>query len=237
MLQAFQRNIEGPMKTYRLATVFASLLLAATPAWAVKPFAAEYQANVKGVLQADAQMTLSSVGADRWNYVLSVTSPVASARQATVFEDRDGDWRPISGTDSTQMLVKKSQKNATYDWAKGEARWNGDVKPDRVGPVKLQSGDLDAMLLNLALVRDVAAGNPLTYRLVDDGVVRPQTYQNLGKDTVTVAGQPRSATKVSRSTENKQVIVWVVDGLPVPARILQKKDGKDELDLVLKSVR
>jgi len=29
----------------------------------------------------------------------------------------------------------------------------------------------------------------------------------------------------------------VVDGLPVPARILQKKDGKDELDLVLKSVR
>ena len=30
---------------------------------------------------------------------------------------------------------------------------------------------------------------------------------------------------------------WVVADLPVPARILQRKDGKDELDLVLKSVR
>ena len=46
-----------------------------------------------------------------------------------------------------------------------------------------------------------------------------------------------SIRMVSRSTYNKQVILWVVDGLPVPARILQKKDGKDELDLVLKSVR
>ena len=135
------------------------------------------------------------------------------------------------------MLIKKSQKNATYDWAKGEARWSGNVKPDRVGPVKLEQGDLDAMMLNLAIVRDVAAGKPLNYRMVDNGVIRAQTYQNLGKETVTVGGQPRSATKVSRSTENKQVIVWVVDGLPVPARILQKKDGKDELDLVLKSVR
>ena len=42
---------------------------------------------------------------------------------------------------------------------------------------------------------------------------------------------------MSRTSENKQVTVWVVDGYPVPARILQQKDGKDELDLVLKSVR
>ena len=225
------------MKTPRLATLFATLLLASAPAWAVKPFSAEYQANIKGTLQADAQMTLSSAGADRWNYVLSVTSPVASVRQATVFEDRGGDWRPLSGSDTTQMLIKTSQKNATYDWAKGEARWNGDVKPDRVGPVKLQSGDLDAMLLTLAPVRYAAAVKPLNCRLVATAVVRAQVYQNLGKDTVSVGGQPRSATKVSRSNDNKQVIVWVVDGLPVPARILQKKDGKDELDLVLKSVR
>ena len=118
-----------------------------------------------------------------------------------------------------------------------EARWSGNVKPDRVGPVKLEQGDLDAMMLNLAIVRDVAAGKPLNYRMVDNGVVRQQSYQNLGQETVTVSGKPRSATKVSRTSENKQVIVWVVEGLPVPARILQKKDGKDELDLVLKAVR
>ena len=224
------------MKTLR-TTALLSLLLAAAPAWAVKPFTADYEASVMGGISADAQMTLAPAGGDRWNYVLSVDSPVATLRQSTVFEARGGAWRPLSGNDSTQMLIKKSQKNASYDWAKGEARWSGDVKADRAGPVKLQDGDLDAMLLNLAIVRDVAAGKPLNYRMVDNGVVRAQAYQSLGKETITVAGKPRSATKVSRTSDNKQVIVWVVDGLPVPARILQKKDGKDELDLVLQSVR
>jgi hypothetical protein len=224
------------MNLLRTSTLLA-VLLAASPAWAVKPFTADYQASVMGGLSANAQMSLAPAGGDRWTYVLSVKSPVATLRQSTVFEDRDGAWRPISGNDLTQMLMKKSQKTASYDWGKGEARWTGDVKPDRAGPVKLQDGDLDAMMLNLALVRDVAAGKPLNYRMVDNGVARQQSYQNLGKDTVTVAGKPRSATKVARTSENKQVIVWVVDGLPVPARILQRKDGKDELDLVLQSVR
>lgn len=215
-----------------------ALLLAGmcSPAWAVKPFVAEYAATVKGAIHADAQMKLASAGGDRWSYQLSVDSPIASIQQTTVFEDKGGAWRPLSGSDSTQMLIKKSQKNATYDWTAGEARWTGNVKPDRMGPVKLQAGDVDAMMLNLAIVRDVAAGKPLTYRMVDNGVVRQQVYQNLGQERITVAGKPRTATKVSRNSDDKQVTVWVVDGLPVPARILQQDDGKDSLDLVLKSV-
>lgn len=216
-----------------------ALMLAciASPAWAaVKPFVADYQATVKGAIQADAQMKLTSAGDGRWSYELSVNSPIASARQTTVFEDMDGAWRPLSGSDSTQMLFKKSQKNATYDWATGEARWTGNVKPDRMGPVKLQAGDVDAMMLNLAIVRDVAAGKPLSYRMVDNGVARQQVYQNLGKESITVAGKQKTATKVARSSDSKLVTVWVVEGLPVPARILQQDDGKDSLDLVLKSV-
>lgn len=214
-----------------------SLLAAALPAWAVQPFTADYRASVLGGITTDARMTLAPAGGDRWNYELVVNSPVASVRQATVFEERDGRWRPLSGQDTTQVLMKKSSKTATYDWVRGEARWAGDVKPDRMGPVRLQEGDLDAMLLNLAIVRDAAAGRPLSYRMVDNGVARQQTYQVLGKETIVVAGKPREATKVSRSSDNKQVIAWVVPDLPVPVRILQKKDGKDELDLVLKSLR
>ena len=226
------------MKILRTLLPTTALLLAciASPAWAVKPFVADYQATVKGAIQANAQMKLTSAGDARWSYELSVNSPIASATQTTVFEDRDGAWRPLSGSDSTQMLFKKSQKNATYDWASGEARWTGNVKPDRMGPVKLQTGDVDAMLLNLAIVRDVAAGKPLSYRMVDNGVARQQVYQNLGKESITVAGKTATATKVARSSDSKLVTVWVVDGLPVPARILQQDDGKDSLDLVLKSV-
>ena len=222
-----------PLRT----TALLSLLLASMPAWAVKPFTADYEANVMGSISADAQMTLAAAGGDRWNYVLSVNSPVASVRQATVFEARGDAWRPLSGSDSTTVLLKKSQKNATYDWGKGEASWSGDVKPERAGPVKLREGDMDAMLLNLAIVRDVGDGKALNYRLVENGRARPQNYRMLGTETITVGGKARTATKVSRSSDDKQTIVWIVEGLPVPARILQTRDGNDELDLVLKSVR
>lgn len=223
------------MKALRTATTLA-LLLTASQAWAVKPFVADYEASWRGV-KANAQITLSRADGQRWNYALSVENPLGSSRQSTTFEEHGGNFRPLSGSDATQLMFKKgSQKNASYDWTRREARWSGDVKPDRAGPVKLQDGDLDGMLLNLALVRDVAAGKSLNYRLVDNGSARTQSFQNLGKETITVQGQARAATKVARSSDNKEVIVWVVDGLPTPARILQRKDGHDELDLTLKSL-
>lgn len=216
--------------------LFASLVLASLPALAMEPFSATYQASVKGV-KADAQMTLSAAGGDRWTYELRVNSPVANLRQSTTFSENGGNWRPLTGVDSTQVLIKRTQKNASYDWNAREARWSGDVKPDRVGPVKLQDGDLDGMLVHLALVRDVKAGRAANYRVVENGVARQHNYRVVGTESITVGGQPRTATKLSRSSEDKQILVWVVDDLPVPARILQREDGKDALDLSLKAVR
>lgn len=222
------------MNMSHTATVIA-LLLAALPAWAVKPFTADYDASWKGV-PANATITLRQAGGDRWNYEMSVENAVGSARQSTQFDEVGGNFRPLSGTDTTQLLFRKSQKEATYDWSLREARWSGDVKPDRVGPIKLQDGDMDGMLLNLAIVRDVVAGKPLNYRMVDNGTAHPQSYQIQGKDTVSVGGKTYPATRVVRSNDDKQVVVWVVAGLPTPARILQRKGGRDEIDLTLRAV-
>ena len=213
----------------------AAFLIASAPALAIKPFTANYQASYMG-LQGDGQMTLAPAGGDRWKYTLAIRSSLAQLSQTTVFEDNDGKWRPLSGNDTSSLLIKRSSKSANYDWTKGEARWSGDVKDDRSGPVALQAGDLDAMLLNLAIVRDVNEGKPLKYRMVDDGRAKQMSYQVAGKDTITVEGKPRQATKVTRSDGYKQTVLWVVDGLPVPARILQRKGGKDEMDLQLTSL-
>ncbi len=213
----------------------ATLLLVSAPALAIKPFTAEYQASYMG-LQGNARMTLASAGGDRWKYGLDIQSTVAQLSQSTIFEDQAGKWRPLSGKDSSSLLIKQVNKTASYDWNRGEASWAGDVKPDRSGPVKLQTGDLDTMLVNLAIARDVAEGKPLNYRVVDDGRAKPLSFQIAGKETITVAGKSQQATKVTRTDGNKQTVLWVVDGLPVPARILQRKDGRDEMDLQLKSM-
>lgn len=224
----------------RLLPAAAGLALAAAAVQAapaqLKPFTATYEVSYMG-LGGTGTMTLAPAGGDRWNYSLEIDSAVAALSQRTQFAANGGSWRPLSNNDTSSLLIKKNSRQATYDWNSREARWSGDVKADRAGPVALRDGDLDAMLVNLAIPRDVAAGSALAYRIVDNGRASDLRYQVVGKETVQLGGRPQSATKVARTDGDKQQIVWVVDGLPVPARILQRRGGKDEMDLKLKSIR
>lgn len=216
--------------------VLATASVQAAPAQ-LKPFTAIYDVSYMG-MGGTGTMTLASAGGDRWNYGLRIDSAVAMLNQSTTFAANGGAWRPLSNNDSSSLLIRKTGRQATYDWSSREARWSGDVKPDRAGPVALRDGDLDAMLVNLAIPRDVAAGKPLDYRMVDNGSARTLHYSVVGRETIQVGGKPQSATKVERTSDGgKEQIVWVVDGLPVPARILQRRGGKDEMDLKLQSIR
>lgn len=225
-----------PAKSLKIRTLIAAALLAAAaaPAFAIEAFTARYHANALG-MTGDGQMTLSSQGGNRWVYSLTVKNQVVDLSQKTVFDEQNGRLRPLSSSDNSRILVKKKAVDALYDWSKAQATWSGDVKPDRAGPVKLQPGDMDALLVNLAIVRDVTAGKPLTYRMVENGKAKTMSYQVAGKETITVAGKTREATKVVRTDGNKQMLVWIVPDMPVPARILQRENGQDSIDLQIKS--
>lgn len=224
-------------KSWMRAILLAMALAAASaPAWAIKPFTADYQASYMG-MQGNGRMTLVPDGNNRWKYSLTVSSPLAELQQTTVFEDHAGQWRPLSGTDTSKVLARRQAKNATYDWSRGVASWTGDVKPERAGPIKLQAGDLDALLVNLAIVRDVQAGTPMSYRMVEDGRVKQLDYTIAGKEAITIGGQTKQATKVIGTQGKKQIIAWIVEGIPVPARILQRDKGQDTIDLRMSGVR
>lgn len=231
------------MMPARFAALARSLLLTAAlaasalaaPARALEPFAADYQATYMGV-SANASMSVEPQGGNRWKCTLTVVNPIAQLTQVTVFEDLDGQWRPLSGTDAALLLVKKIQRQAIYDWANAEARWNGDVKPERAGPVALQAGDVDGLLLNLLITRDVLAGKPLRYRLVDEGRAKSIEFTVAGKETITIGGKAHQATKVVNVSGNRQMLIWIVEGLPLPARLLQRKNGKDDIDMRIISV-
>lgn len=218
------------------ALAAAGLALAALPALAMQPFQADYQANYMG-MQANGQMTLASAGNNQWRYTLVIQNQLANLSQSTVFEEHAGQLRPISSHDTSSMLVKRRNVEAKYDWASSQATWSGDIKPDRRGPVKLQAGDMDALLINLAIARDLAAGKPLNYRMVDEGRIKPMVYKVVGKENVTVNGKQQLATKVSRVDGDKELIAWIVPDMPVPARLLQKEKGQDALDLTIKQLR
>ena len=221
----------------------ATALLVAVPAFALEPFTATYEAWYEGNRQGDGVMRLAPAGNGRWTYSLDVRGTTGMAAiagadlsQSTTFDVADGHWRPLSGSDSSKLLFKSSTRMASYDWGRGEARWTGDVKPERAGPVKLRAGDMDAMLLNLALARDVTAGKPLSYRLVENGRAKQHEYKVAGTEQVTVEGRAQEAVKVVRTDGDKQTVAWIVKGLQVPVRILQRDEGRDKMDLRLKSI-
>ncbi len=212
-----------------------ALALASLPAMALEPFKADYLASYMG-MQANGTMTLTSEGANKWRYSLKVKNQLADLSQSTVFDESNGRLRPLSSNDRSVLLVKKRNVDATYNWSSNQATWTGDVKPDRRGPVALKTGDMDALLINLAIARDLAAGKPLTYRMVDEGRIKPMTYKVVGQEKINVAGKSYDATKVSRTDGNKELIAWIVKEFPVPARLLQRESGKDALDLTIKGM-
>lgn len=232
----------SPFRKARML-VAASLALAAAPLMAIEPFTADYQATYMG-MQATGRMVLEREGGNRWKYSLDISGVGARLTQSTVFEAGEGPWRPLSSSDSQRgerglaaMLVKNRSTSATYDWSRGVATWSGDVRSDRAGPVKLRPGDVDGMLMNLALVRDFASGGELAYRLVEDGRVRRQVFTPAGTETINVQGRDQRATKVVHRDGARTITAWIVDGLPVPARLLQQRDGRDHVDLRLQSLR
>jgi len=133
-----------------------------------------------------------------------------------------------------RMLFSDRSRIGTYDWDAGVATWTGDIKDSRRDPIPLREGDLDALLIDLAVVRDAEPGKTLHYRYVDGGRTREHTYV-VASDLVSVEvdGLGYSAMKVERVEGNDRTEVWVASGVPTPVRILQVEDGEDNTDLRL----
>ncbi|KRG79194.1 hypothetical protein ABB30_01990 [Stenotrophomonas ginsengisoli] len=221
----------------RFTRPLVALLLAAAslPALAVAPFKADYRASYMG-LQADGVMQLERQQGNRWRYSLQVRNQMADLRQSTVFDEHNGHLRPLSSEDTANLLIKRRNIQADYDWADRQATWRGDLRADRRGPVALRDGDMDALLINLAIARDLAAGRPLNYRMVDEGRIKQMRYTVGGKETLQLDGRSIEVTRVSRVDGDKEMIAWISSEYPVPLRLLQRKGGRDELDLTIKAV-
>ena len=82
----------------------AALAMAASPAHALKPFTAQYEASFKGI-SAGGAMTLSRQG-QRWTYAMGLRNAMANLSQATVFEEAAGRYRPLGGSDRSTYLMK-----------------------------------------------------------------------------------------------------------------------------------
>jgi hypothetical protein len=237
--------IHFPMGRSRawLATLIAAVAVTCSlPAQALEPFIAHYQVFNGGKEMGDATMQVVRNDARRWRVDLGIhgTSGLmglagVNAEQSTVFDLAGEAYRPLTQGTVKKALFTRRQTIGIYDWRSQTARWQGDIKEDRQKPIALQSGDMSGLLINLAVIRDAQPGKTLQYRFVDNGRVRPHQYV-VASDTegVMVGDMSFSAMRVNRvQSGNEETVIWVVDGVPTPVRILQRENGQDTYDLRL----
>jgi hypothetical protein len=224
------------------AVLLGALALASASAGALEPFAATYQAYNQGKLAGSATMQVVHNDGNRWRVDLGIKGTRGFARlaglnieQSTVFDATGDLYRPLSQGTVKHAVFTGRKISGTYDWNARSARWQGDVKKSRSAPVPLQDGDMSALLMNLAVIRDAQPGKSLRYRVVDDGRVRDYQYA-VAEQTEIVAVDDLSydAMRVARTNGgNDETIFWVASGVPTPIRILRRENGQDTIDLRL----
>jgi hypothetical protein len=209
---------------------------------ALEPFVATYEAYNKGSLAGNATMKVVHNGGAQWRVDLGIQGNRGFAgilglniQQSTVFDDIDGQFRPLTQSTIRKGLFMGRKINGIYDWSTRSARWQGSIKDERSKPVALQEGDMSGLLINLAVIRDARPGTRLQYRFVDGGRVRDHVYQVADQaETINVGELSYNAMRVSRvNGGNDETIFWVVNGVPTPVRMLQREDGRDGIDLRL----
>ncbi len=224
------------------AVLLGALALASLPAFALEPFVATYQAYNEGKLAGSATMQVVHNEGNRWRVDLGIKGTRGFARlaglnieQSTVFDATGDLYRPLSQGTVKHAVFTGRKISGTYDWNARSARWQGDVKKSRSAPVPLQDGDMSALLMNLAVIRDAQPGKSLSYRVVDDGRVRDYQYA-VAEQTEIVAVDDLSydAMRVARTNGgNDETIFWVANGVPTPIRVLRRENGQDTIDLRL----
>ena len=213
---------------------------------ALQPFVANYVVYKAGKPLGEATMQLVRQQPPRWRVDLVMRGTRGlfglagiNAEQSTVFDLIDETYRPLTQATLNKSIFTRKQTIGLYDWRSNAARWQGETKEHRRGPIALQPGDMTGLLINLAVIRDAEPGQTLRYRFVDDGRTRTHTYVVAEQlETITVGDLSYKAMRATRAKDdNEETVIWVARNVPTPIRILQRENGEDTYDLRLVEYR
>lgn len=206
-------------------------------------FQSNYQVFRKGSLAGTAMMQVVRLGPTRWRVDLGIrgTKGLAgfaalNSQQSTVFDQVGTQYVPVSQSTVLSTFFGSNKIVGTYNWQTNQARWTGDIKKARQLPVALQSGDMNLLLVNLAVVRDARPGTALNYRLVDRGRAKPIHFiADSAQEVLKLGEQGFQALAVRRTgvAADESLTVWVSEGVPTPIRMVLVQDDVGELDLQL----
>jgi hypothetical protein len=200
---------------YKLLTT--ALLLSSVAAYAAPPaFNANYTVSKSGVTLGNMSASLSYNGSSYSYQKLSKANGLAAMLSGDTLTERS------SGTKQGETLISKhyfqqhknKRKNRTEDFSFNGGRVSGSFD-GRAYQLSVPANTLDPALMELRLMDDLAAGKPLSYKVVDKGELRAYQFRKLGKETVSTAAGSYACEKVqvSRNNGERQTTLWLAPEL------------------------
>lgn len=234
----------------RRARALAVLALAAAACGAaateLQPFEARYEVWLDGKRRGESTMHLQQLPDGSWEHQVEAAGTNglaalagAGARHSTRFRLLEGRPRLLEAMTTSEVALRRRSTRTVFDWERGSAHWEGDVKPDQTGPIPLQPGATTSALVNVLLGMSAAGAPPgsvLSFPLYDRGRVREQDYRFGVPETIQVpAGEFRAIPVVTeRSDKPRTTTLWFAANLPpTPVRMLQSEKGQPKYELRL----
>lgn len=195
----------------------AALLLSSMAAYAAPPaFNASYTVSKSGVTLGNMNAALSYNGNSYSYQKLSKANGLAAMLSGDTLTERSSGIKQGETLTSKHYFQqhKNKRKNRTEDFSINAGRVSGNFD-GRAYQFSVPANTLDPALMELRLMNDLAAGKPLSYKVVDKGELRSYQFRKLGKEAVNTALGNYTCEKVqvSRNNGERQTTLWLAPEL------------------------
>lgn len=225
------------------AAGIAALLVSAVHAAALDPFTARYDVEVSG-LSGVLTSTLSRQDDGRYVFEnrtrahgLARMLRPRDAVDRSEFTVSANELRPLRYLSEDGSRRNKRGSTVEFDWtgARADSQYKGESRE-----IELDAALLDRQLMQIAMMRDLAAGQRSgSYKVIDRNQVKQYDIEVVGTETLTVPAGAYDTVIIERRRpgSSRSTRLWCAADLDyLPVRMQQFKDGDVIATLTLESV-
>jgi hypothetical protein len=217
---------------------------AVAPGGALQPFEAHYRVSYRGLSVGGSTLRLSRGDGETWIYEsrnlarglarLAFPDPIT---QTSRFRLHDGAVQPLAYSNDDGSRATDRDVKLAFDWS--AHRVTGTAQ-DRGVDVPLKPGTQDALSVQIALMRELAAGRePREFLLIDKDEIKEYRYEREGDIQLdTALGRVPTVVYRSQATGSSRVTrMWLAPSLGyLPVRAEQRRGTRVDFALEIDRV-
>ena len=197
-------------------------------------FSQDFKTRIQGIsITTNRSLEITDEGT--YVFLIKTSNFFVKLQEESVFERlEDGSFRPLSNKSERKILGVSRKFSTTFDWNSMVATYE---RGDEIKETVLEPGMVDRTMYQYLIELELRSGNPvLNYQVVDRGRIRNYIFENLGVEDIEIEGQPMSASKLRRVSDDgdRETLVWMSVELDYEMVKIFHSDDGDEYTMTRK---